>query len=401
MTTGQPVYLSALGILSALGRGKEQVRANLFAGLRPGVVSRDDLLVDGTPVYVGQVDGPLPTGPVDLSRYASRNLSLSIAAVDEIRVEIENALSRYGPARIAVVMATCTSGIAEGEAAIGKAMADGVLPVDFDVRAQEIGSTSEAIACYLKLEGPAISVSTACSSGAHALAMGRRLIRTGLADAVVAGGADSLSRLTVNGFKALSAQSDGICNPFSRNRDGTMMGEGTAVFLMERRETEIALLGTGASTDAYSMTAPEPEGREVEHAMRRALDDADMSRDAIDYVHLHGTGTLLNDVMESKVITRVFGSEIPCSSSKGQIGHTLGTAGAMGAAHCWLAAHSNNSDRSLPPHLWDGVADPDMISDNLVSVGDRLDGAARGVFMSNAIAFGGNNATLILGRTTP
>ena len=180
-----------------------------------------------------------------------------------------------------------------------------------------------------------------------------------------------------------------------------MMGEGTAVFLMERRETEIALLGTGASTDAYSMTAPEPEGREVEHAMRRALDDADMSRDAIDYVHLHGTGTLLNDVMESKVITRVFGSEIPCSSSKGQIGHTLGTAGAMGAAHCWLAAHSNNSDRSLPPHLWDGVADPDMISDNLVSVGDRLDGAARGVFMSNAIAFGGNNATLILGRTTP
>lgn len=395
---GQPVYLSALGILSALGRGKEQVRNNLFAGLRPGVVSRDDLLVDGRPVYVGQVDGPLPAGPAGLSRYSSRNFGLSIAAVDEIRGEIDDAKSRYGPARIAVVMATCTSGIAEGEAAIVKAMAEGALPADFDVRVQEIGSTSEDIACYLKLEGPAISVSTACSSGAHALAMGRRLIRTGLADAVVAGGADSLSRLTVNGFQALSAQSDGICNPFSRNRDGTMMGEGAAVFLMEKRETEIALLGTGASTDAYSMTAPEPEGKEVETAIRRALNDADMTLDVIDYVHLHGTGTLQNDAMESKLITRVFGSEIPCSSSKGQIGHTLGTAGAMGAAHCWLAAQSDNKDRFLPPHIWDGEAEPGMISDNLVSAGDRLDSGARAVFMSNAIAFGGNNATLILGK---
>ena len=398
MTMGQPVYLSALGILNALGRGKKQVRDNLFAGLRPGVVSRDDLLVDGSPVYVGQVIGPLPTAPVGLSRYSSRNFGLSLAAVDEIRCEIDDAISRYGPARIAVVMATCTSGIAEGEAAIGKALANGELPADFDVRVQEIGSTSEDIACYLKLEGPAISVSTACSSGANALAMGRRLIRTGLADAVLAGGADSLSRLTVNGFQALSAQSDGICNPFSRNRDGTMMGEGAAVFLMEKREAEIALIGTGASTDAYSMTAPEPEGKEVETAIRRALNDANMSLESIDYVHLHGTGTLQNDAMESKLITRVFGSNIPCSSSKGQIGHTLGTAGAMGAAQCWLAAQSDNKDGFLPPHLWDGAAEPGMISDNLVSAGDRLNSEARGVFMSNAIAFGGNNATLILGK---
>lgn len=398
MTMDQPVYLSALGILSALGRGKEQVRDNLFAGLRPGVVSRDDLLVDGKSVYVGQVDGPLPTGPIGQSRYSSRNFGLSIAAVDEIRDDIDDVISRYGRARIAVVMATCTSGIAEGELAIAKAVADGALPADFDVRIQEIGSTSEDIARYLELEGPAISVSTACSSGANALAMGRRLIRTGLADAVVAGGADSLSRLTVNGFQALSAQSDWICNPFSRNRDGTMMGEGAAVFLMEKREAEIALFGTGASTDAHSMTAPEPEGKEVETAIQRALNDADMTLDAIDYVHLHGTGTLQNDAMESNLILRVFGSDIPCSSSKGQIGHTLGTAGAMGAAHCWLAAQSDNKDRFLPPHIWDGEAESGMISDNLVSVGDRLNGDARGVFMSNAIAFGGNNATLILGK---
>jgi 3-oxoacyl-[acyl-carrier-protein] synthase-1 len=227
--------------------------------------------------------------------------------------------------------------------------------------------------------------------------MGRRLIRTGLADAVLAGGADSLCKLTVNGFQALSAQSAGLCNPFSRNRDGTMMGEGAAIFLMEKRQSELALLGTGASTDAYSMTAPEPEGKEVETAIRRALDDAGQTPDAIDYVQLHGTGTPQNDAMESKVIGRVFGSHIPCSSSKGQIGHTLGVAGTMGAAHCWLAAHSDNRDRRLPPHIWDGEADPDLMSENLVSVGERLTESAQGIFMSNAIAFGGNNTALIVG----
>ena len=176
-----------------------------------------------------------------------------------------------------------------------------------------------------------------------------------------------------------------------------MIGEGAAIFLMEMREANVGLLGVGASTDAYSMTAPEPEGIGVETAVRRALEDAELPPSAIDYVQLHGTGTLHNDAMESKVVTRVFGPAIPCSSSKGQLGHTLGAAGAMGAALCWLAAGNDNCDRYLPPHLWDGEADPALLSDNLVAVGDRLEKSARGIFMSNAIAFGGNNVTLILG----
>jgi 3-oxoacyl-[acyl-carrier-protein] synthase-1 len=398
MKTNDPVFLSALGILSALGRGKEQVSQNLFGGLRPGIVSRTDLLVEGGPIFVGQVEGPLPAAPANLTAYASRNFSLTIAAVDEIRADIENAVARYGRNRIAVVMGTCTSGIAEGELALKRALADGSLPRDFDIRTQEIGSTSEALARYLNLGGPAFTVSTACSSGAHALAIARRLIRTGLADAVLAGACDSLCRLTVNGFHALSALSENICKPFSRERDGITIGEGAVVFLMEKREAELALLGTGASTDAYSMTAPQPDGKGVELAIRAALNDAGLSPDAIEYVQLHGTGTLQNDAMESKVISRVFRPKIPCSSSKGQLGHTLGAAGAMGVAHCWLAARSDNRDRFLPPHLWDGKAEPGLLSDNLVSVGDRLDRAAKGIFMSNAIAFGGNNATLILGN---
>jgi 3-oxoacyl-[acyl-carrier-protein] synthase-1 len=398
MNKERPVYLSALGILNALGRGKAQVRENLFAGQRPGVVVRHDFLVDGAPVYVGEVDGELPAVPSWLSAYESRNLQLTIAAAEEIRSEIETAISEYGRHRISVVMGTSTSGIAEGEVAVKSASSSGTLPRDFDMRMQEIGSTGEALARYLNLEGPAFTVSTACSSGAQALAMGRRLIQTGLADAVLAGGTDSLCRLTVNGFQALSAQSAGICNPFSRNRDGTMIGEGSAIFLMEQRDADVALFGAGTSTDAYSMTAPEPEGAGVEVAIRRALDDAGLPPGSIGYIQLHGTGTVQNDAMESKVIKRVFGPLVACSSSKGQTGHTLGAAGAMGAAICWLAASRDNSDCYLPPHLWDGVADPELLSDTLVSVGENFKDTAPAIFMSNAIAFGGNNMALIIGR---
>lgn len=398
MSGGGQVYLSALGILNALGHGKAEVAENLFAGRRPGLVQRNDLLVDGSSVFVGQVDGPLPDVPDRLAVYASRNLQLAIAAAEEIRADLEEAISRYGRERVAVVLGTSTSGIAEGERALEKARADGCLPDGFDMRMQEIGSAAESLARYLELGGPAITVSTACSSGAQALAKARRMIRTGLADAVVAGGVDSLCRLTINGFQALSAQSSQICNPFSRNRDGTTIGEGAAIFLLDRREAEIELLGVGTSTDAYSMTAPDPDGKGVEAAIGRALNDAQIEAGEIDYVQLHGTGTPQNDATESAVILRLFGASVPCSSSKGQIGHTLGAAGAMGIAHCWLSARSGNKARYLPPHLWDGAAEEGLLSNSLVSVGQTLDEAARCVFMTNAIAFGGNNLITVIGR---
>ncbi len=398
MTEHQAVFLSALGVLSALGRGKRAVLENMIAGRRPGIVSRDGILVDGGAAYVGAVDGPLPMVPERLAVYASRNTRMLIAAVDEIRADVDAAIARFGPARIAVVMGTSTSGVEEGERALRQFEATGKLPAEFDFRQQEVGSVGEVLARYLELQGPAYTVSTACSSGAQALAAGRRLLRTGLADAVLAGGADSLCRLTVNGFDALSAMSANICNPFSRNRDGTTIAEGAAVFLMQREESDIALYGVGASSDAYSMTAPEPEGVGAEQAMRQALADAGLTQDAVDYIQLHGSGTEQNDAMESKAVIRLFGEEVPCSSSKGQVGHTLGAAGAIGAAHCWLTAHQLNESRALPPNVWDGEAEEGLLGRSLVQAGQTLDGNARGIFMSNAFAFGGSNMSLVLGR---
>ena len=398
MSTHPPVFLSALGIVSPLGRSKQQVFDALMAARCPGVVRRDDLLVGGESIFVGEVGGALPTVPPELSIYASRNTAMMISAAEEIRDHIEDACASYGRERIAVVMGTSTSGMEEAEVAIASAEASGELPAGYDFRQHELGSTAEALALYLDLGGPAFTVSTACSSSAQALADGRRLLRTGIADAVLAGGADSLCRLTVNGFHCLSALSKERCNPFSRNRDGTMIGEGAALFLMQREESEIALYGVGASSDAHSMTAPEPNGNGIELAIRQALDDADLSPEAIDYIQLHGTGTLQNDAVESSVVARIFGDLTPCSSSKAQTGHTLGAAGAMGAAHCWLSASELNRDGLLPPHVWDGEAEAGLLSQSLVNPGQKLDADANRIFLSNAFAFGGNNVTLVMGR---
>ena len=393
-----PVFLSALGIVSPMGRGKRQVLENLMETRCPGVVCRHDLLVGGEPIYVGEVDGALPEIPANLSMYASRNTAMMIDAVEQIREDVKAAISRYGAERVAVVMGTSTSGVDEGEKAVVCNETSGRLSETYDTRQQELGSPGEILARYLGIEGPAFTVSTACSSSAQALADGRRLLRTGIADAVLAGGADSLCRLTVNGFHALSALSKARCNPFSRNRDGTMIGEGAAIFLMQREASDVALYGVGASSDAYSMTAPEPDGKGVELAIRQALTDADLAAEDIDYIQLHGTGTLQNDAMESAVVLRMFGSETPCSSSKGQLGHTLGAAGAMGAAHCWLAASDLNRKHLLPPHLWDGEAEDGLLSESLVRKGQSLGSSAGRMFLSNAFAFGGNNVTLVVGR---
>lgn len=395
-----PIFLSDLGIISSLGRGKQAVLHALMQDGRTGISERSDLLVGGEMAYVGAVAGDLPTLPADLAAYDSRNAGLLIAAIEEIRESIDAALAQYGPARIAVVLGTSTSGIAEGEQAYFEALRSGAFPPGFDMRRQELGSPAEIAARYLKLEGPAFTVSTACSSSAQAIADGRRLLRAGLADAVLVGGVDSLCQLTVNGFRALSALSAGHCNPYSRNRDGTMIGEGAAVFLMQSEESEIALLGAGASCDAHSMTAPDPEARGVILAMRSALADAGLTPEEIDFVELHGTGTEQNDAMESKAVLGVFGERVPCSSSKGRIGHTLGAAGAMGAAHCWLTASSLNSAGQLPVHVWDGEADDGLLHRSLVGPGEFFANSARRALLCNALAFGGNNVSLVISRWT-
>jgi 3-oxoacyl-[acyl-carrier-protein] synthase I len=391
--------LPYLGIAAPVGIGKAAVASALFAGRRDGIVPREDLL-PGRRLHVGAVTAELPTVAPHLSRFASRNNRLMLAALQEIAEPVQASIRRRGRDRIAVVLGTSTSGLAEGEAAYAARRHHGAWPARFHYQQMEPGGLAKFVALALQLTGPAYTIATACASSAKALASGRRLIRAGLADAAIVGGCDTLCRMTVRGFSALEAMAQGFCNPFSANRDGIVIGEAAAVFLMTREPAEVLLLGVGESSDAHHVSAPDPQGRGATLAMQMALDEAGLRADRIVYINLHGTGTQQNDLMEGRAVHALFGRTTACSSTKAITGHTLGAAGACEAAFLWLAlSRAWNGERRLPPHVWDGIADPAIPPLALVEPGAAFAGIAGGeAMLSNSFAFGGSNVALVLGR---
>jgi 3-oxoacyl-[acyl-carrier-protein] synthase-1 len=375
---------------------KAETAARLFEGSRAGLVLRDDL-VPARQVYVGAVEGILPAVPPS---YATRNNQLMRAALDEIREEVDRAVRRFGRDRIAIILGTSTSGVAEGEAAFASYRSKGAWPAGFDYRQQELGGLAAFAAHVLDLTGPAYTIATACSSSAKVFATARRLIVSGLCDAAVVGGADSLCETTLNGFGALEALSRGLSSPFSRNRDGINIGEAAAAFLVVREEAPVTLLGIGETSDAHHLSAPDPEGRGALAAMKAAIEDAGLAPGDIAYVNLHGTGTPLNDSMEGLAIATLFGNDVPCSSTKGMTGHTLGAAGACEAAFLWLTLHPDFAPGILPPHVWDGVRDSAIPAIHLVGPGTAVPIGGPIAMMSNSFAFGGSNVSLIVGRSS-
>ena len=394
-----PCRLAALGVLNALGADAETVWRGLVAG-EPSRLSWNDQLVPGRRLLVGVVTDPLPSVPASRARYACRNNALAQAALVQIEAETRGAIERFGASRVGVVMGTSTSGVSDAEDAFRYQRDHGGLAPAFDYAQLEFGGLAGFVASSLGASGPAYTLSTACSSGARALASARSLLAMGLCDAVVAGGADSLCGLTSNGFAALQAICEGVTNPCSRNRAGLTLGEGTALFLLLPEPGGTQLSGVGESSEAHHMSAPEPSGAGAEAAMRAALADAGLAPEAIAYLNLHGTGTPLNDAMECQAVERVFGIALPVSSTKPLVGHTLGAAGALEAAFCWLMLERSKAGvLELPPHCWDGERDPEIPTVHLVGKGEsvRTNGSLR--VMTNSFGFGGNNCTLVLERT--
>lgn len=395
MACSQPnVFLSELGIVNALGTSKAEVLRRLLEADASGMVSYGDLLTRRT-TFVGRVRHALPPLRADLAEFDCRNNRLLAAALDQIAPAVAAVRESVGAHRIAVLIGTSTSGITEGEDAIESLHRNGSVPATFHYRQQEIGMTAELAARYLGLTGPRYTISTACSSSANAFCSAQRLLASGRCDAAVVGGADSLCRLTLNGFDALESLSPELCNPFSANRRGLNIGEGASVFLMARTPAPVRLWGVGESSDGYHLSAPDPEGRGAEAAIRAALASAKLEPHDVDYVNLHGTATQKNDDMESRVMARVFGASTPCGSTKSLIGHTLGAAGAQELGLCWLLLADDNDSRRLPPHVWDGVRDPAIPDINLAGGDQRW---KRGIFVSNSFAFGGSNTSVAIGR---
>lgn len=396
-----PCALRAVGIVTALGHGVEQTWPRLLAGDQSRFTRRTDF-VPGRTLLVGEAPLPLPSLPEPLRRFDCRNNRLSLAAVRQIEKTIRTVVEQVGAERVAVVMGSSTSGVAAAEQAIAHRARTGVLPDGFDYVQFELGGVAEFLARYLDVSGPAYTLSTACSSGAKAVASARSLLALGLCDAVVTGGVDSLCRLTANGFSALAAVAHDVCNPFSLNRRGLTLGEGAAVFLMTKDPGGIQVVGVGEASDAHHMSAPDPDGAGAEAAMRKALADARALPASISYLNLHGTGTPLNDAMESQAVHRVFVGALPCSSTKPLVGHTLGASGAIELAFCWMMlSRLGNGLLPLLPHCWDGVEDPGLPRLRFTRPGERARLDGRALVMSNSFGFGGNNCTIVLGLDQP
>ena len=389
-------YLHGFEVLSAAGSGLGALERAWSLGHSPGLtLSPAGWGPAGRAVPVGRVERELPDSQGWPVEHRSRNNRLAWACVQGLVGPLEALKSRYGSGRIGVVVGTSTSGVLEAEEAFQSRQdqGGGPLPDGFHYGQQEIGSPARFLAWRLGLGGPAVVLSTACSSSAKALALARRWLRLGACDAVLAGGVDSLCRFTVQGFSALGAVALEPCRPFGLGRDGINIGEAAAFTLLTREAAAVRLAGCGETSDAHNVSAPLPQGEGAEAAMRAALADAGCAPEAVGYLNLHGTATPQNDTMEAAATARVFPQGVACSSTKPLTGHTLGAAGALEAAVCWWLLQGAAA-RGLPPQWTSGRLDPALAALARVAPG-QTDRVLRRA-LSNSFGFGGSNVSLLL-----
>ncbi len=393
-------WIGRPGIVCAMGSDITQISQALHAGNTAGMRKLEGW-VDGRAITLGAFSDAVPLLPHGLApQHDSRNNRFVLAAAQQIEADLRAAVDRYGPERVAIVLGTSTSGINDNSDAYAHLEQYGSWPSSFDYRRQVLSAPASFLSAWLGSRGPAYTLSTACTSSARALLSARSLLEMGICDAVVCGGADTLCRLTINGFASLEAISDDLCMPFSINRHGINIGEAAVLFLMERRRgrgPSVRLMGGGASSDAWHMSSPEPQGAGAIRAMREALGDAGLEARDIAWVNLHGTGTSHNDAMESIAMDSVFGHGVPCASTKPLTGHALGAAAALEAALAWITLTRNPGELAMPPHIWDGRADPALPALDFSTTAHRFSSDTPPIIMSNSFAFGGNNTSLILG----
>lgn len=386
-----PLAVTAYTATSALGHGLEshlQALRHERSGLRPNTFSSAPLAC-----WIGRVDGvedaPLPSMLAD---WECRNNRLAWLGLnqDGFLDRVARARADYGPARIALMLGTSTASIGATEESYRRLDPDGGLPDDLlrpAIHAPH--SLCAFVAAALGLEGPCLTVSTACSSSAKVFANAERLIRLGLADAVVVGGVDTLCDSVLFGFNALELVSPEPCQPFGAQRCGISIGEAAGFALLERADTAPhapRLLGYGEASDAHHMSTPHPDGLGAELALRDALARAGLSAADVDYINLHGTASLKNDEVEAALVGRIFPTTTRASSTKGYTGHTLGAAGIVEAAITLLALREN----LIPGNLGGDQPDPACGPQFAWHVETRPVKVA----LSNSFGFGGNNACL-------
>lgn len=396
----QPLQFTAFTLVSPLGTGTNATLDALRAG-RSGLARCDFLDVD-LDTYVGRISG-LEDRSVraDLAAYDCRNNRLAQLGLeqDNFSEAVATARQLYGRERIGVFLGTSTSGILDTELAYRQRDPEtGALPESFNYAgSHSCYSVADFVQHALDLAGPAMVVSTACSSSAKVFGSAARMIQAGLCDAAIVGGVDSLCLTTLYGFNSLGLVSSRPCRPYDAERDGISIGEAAGYVLLEKATSKIEpdtvmLLGVGESSDAYHMSTPHPEGAGARLSIQAALKDAGLTPNDIDYINLHGTGTKSNDAAEDQAVFKVFGGNTPCSSTKGATGHLLGAAGVTEAIISALCIQHG----FMPGGLNTEHIDPALKSMYLLKNKQQK----VNFVLSNSFGFGGNNCSLVLGRVS-
>lgn len=398
------IVVTGLGLVTPLGTGHEEVWPRLLAGeCGIGPVESFDTgsyrvhsgaeikAFEPTPFF--KTMAPSSVGRASQLAVAAARLALGDAGLDEAGHGEE-------PERRGVVMGTTSGEPREVERFNDSYVAEALAEVDARfMTLYPCHSIAASIAAELGFAGPNTMIPAACAAGNYAISHAFDVLRAGRADVMLAGGADSFSRITYTGFARLGAIAPERCQPFDKNRQGMIPGEGAAVLVLEtlarargrgaRIYAEVA--GYGLSCDAHHMTATHPEGDGPARAMEHALRHARLKPEQVSYVSAHGTGTATNDRLETRAMRRVLGSHAdatPISSIKSMVGHTMGAASAIESAVCALAV----ADDRVPPTIHFEEPDPEC---DLDCVPNQAREVTVGVAMNNAYAFGGNNASVI------
>ena len=390
----KPLAIVDFTLVSALGHGRAATLAALQAE-RTGL-ARQNFEAATFDSWLGVVAlaDDVVLAPA-LAEHDCRNNRLAELALraDGFGDRVKRAAQRWGASRVGVFLGTSTAGILQTEIAYRhRDAATGALPRSLHyATTHNTYSVAGYVRAALGLQGPAFVVSTACSSSAKVFAAAQRMVEVGIVDAAVVGGVDSLCMTTLYGFKSLELVSDDICRPWDAQRAGLSLGEAAAFALLERdaRAPAAWLLGAGESSDGHHMSSPHPEGAGAAAAMRGALAQAGLQPQDVDHLNLHGTGTPGNDAAEDKAVVAVFGTALPCSSTKGYTGHTLGAAGGVEAAVAMLALQHG----FMPAGLNVQTPDPALHTHYLREPRQQK----LRVVASNSFGFGGSNASLIFG----
>jgi 3-oxoacyl-[acyl-carrier-protein] synthase II len=393
-------YITGVGVVSPIGVGKQAFLQGLLAG-RCALGQLRGIDVEGFRVgRGGEIEGPAfeHEGPLD----EGRCFAFALRAIEEALTDA--GLTGALPEEAALALGSGAGEMRATERTLSPA--EGALLLDYPDPVQPPHAIAGKLAARLGLSGQRLTFINACAAGAQAIAVAADLVRAGRAEVAVAGGVEIVNRMVLSGFEALRAVSPTGCHPFDAERDGIQLSELAAFLVLESGErlardpARVAarpyarLAGSGASADAFHVVRPDEQGTGAALALRRALADAGLAPDDIDYVNAHGTGTPQNDPAELAAVKAVFGPRagtLPVSSTKGMLGHALGASGAIEAVICALALR----ERFLPPTV--GLRRPIAGYEgfDFVTGAARRDVPLRHV-VSSAFAFGGNNVVLVL-----